>query len=841
MTSPPSPSPAAGRRPARLPPARRQGDRVAIAFTAYFVAYAVWVLLAPFEQHAAALINDFVYLPFRLTGFALLWRTARAAPAGPIRAGWHGIAIAALFNAFGATVWLGSDLWPTSWFTLDLGYWVPLSYAAMIYGLWRFIPREAEAARRLLAWIDAFIAVVAGFIVAWFFAVRVLVTTDLELPNDRLWFIFATAGDFIALLLSISAQRLRAPGLDRRAAVFLTAALALTAATDVTYELAAVKGTYVNGGWLDILYAATSVLFGLAAILQRQGRATPPEDALVLPRFGLSSFAVAIAVVPLAVETLTDVADSGLRDVVFAYGILVSLVVVHQWLALRHAGQVALERLRQDARFRSFVQRSPDLLLVVGAHGAVQFASPSAVEAFGDTPPLTGRPLTSLAHDADAAATLANVAEQPTRAPIVRWRAATTAGVRDLESVVTDLRDDVSVAGIVLNTRDITERTQLEQQLARAQKMESLGRLGAGLAHDFNNLLAVVRGSADALRRHRGDAPRLLDDIDHAATRGAAITRQLLSLGRSDAAHPAPLDCAESVRAMTTMIERLAGPRIAVRVDAPAPCWVQAPEGLIEQILLNLALNAKDALAEGGMLRIALTTEHTTRDTAELARGTYVVLRLSDDGPGIPADVHRRLFEPFFTTKPRGQGTGLGLFTSRQLVQSLGGELVVQSQEGIGTTVEVWIPSHAAPAALPPTAAADDDAPLPPTVLIVEDEPAIRETIALVLAALDVGVIQAADGIEALAALEANSTIEVILADLTMPRMDGPALLAALGARRADYTVIGMSGVPDAPLDVGDAAPEHWAPWRAGAVLQKPFAMELLITRLRALGRRASA
>jgi two-component system cell cycle sensor histidine kinase/response regulator CckA len=391
--------------------------------------------------------------------------------------------------------------------------------------------------------------------------------------------------------------------------------------------------------------------------------------------------------------------------------------------------------------------------------------------------------------------------------------------------------------GAVVAFRDVTERKRLQEQYLQAQKMEALGRLASGVAHDFNNLLTVISGYGELIQAQLapGDPLReLLAEVCKASERGSALTRQLLAFSRKRAAQPQLLDLNALVRDAAAMLDRLLGEsiRLHTRLD-PASGSVQADPGQIEQVLLNLAVNARDAMPQGG--RLTLSTDAVTLgDTATSHRpglrpGPYVLLSVSDTGTGISDEVRARLFEPFFTTKGPGKGTGLGLATVADIVRQCGGLIEVESTPGHGATFTLYLPCCAAapaaaePAPLPQPASGNE------TILLVEDDEAVRSLCARVLQGHGYRVLEAADGPEALAACVAyRGPIHLLVADLVLPRLGGRELASRLRARQRTLQVLFLSGYPEsASASAGSSAAE--------ALLAKPFPAVVLAARVRSL------
>ncbi|HMQ34208.1 MAG TPA: response regulator, partial [Chloroflexaceae bacterium] len=376
--------------------------------------------------------------------------------------------------------------------------------------------------------------------------------------------------------------------------------------------------------------------------------------------------------------------------------------------------------------------------------------------------------------------------------------------------------------------RDMRERRRAEEELRQAQKMEALGRLAGGMAHDFNNLLTVILGEADMLLEDvppRTPMAQSAEQIRQAGVRAAALTRQLLAFSRRQVLQPELIDLNAVVGAMEEMLRRLLGEDIALTIRlAPGLPHVRADPGQIEQVVMNLCINARDAMPAGGRLVVetaeALLGAEHARQRPEVAPGPYAMLAVSDTGAGMDEETQRHIFEPFFTTKARGKGTGLGLATVHGIVRQSGGHIWFASEPGQGSSFRVYLPT--APGVAAPEAPAPG-APLPravtETVLLVEDDDSVRALARGILARQGYTVIEAADGPAALAAAEAHpGPIDMLLTDVVMPGgLNGVQLAAALRGRRPQVRVVFMSGY-------ADNAPVGQSLRPAGdRYLQKPF------------------
>lgn len=385
---------------------------------------------------------------------------------------------------------------------------------------------------------------------------------------------------------------------------------------------------------------------------------------------------------------------------------------------------------------------------------------------------------------------------------------------------------------VLLLFADITERKWLEGELRQAQKMEALGRLAGGVAHDFNNLLTIISGYGELLLTQvpeplREDVRAILEGAERATT----LTRQLLALSRRQAGRPRVVDLNTVIRGMEQIIRRALGEGVTLELLLRASLWpVKADPGQLEQILLNLAVNARDAMPRGG--RLVVATANCTRTEAaalHLPPGQYVRLTVRDTGEGLDPETCQRIFEPFFSTKSTDKGTGLGLAIVYGIVKQSGGEVFVDSRLGEGTIFTIYLPrssgipaSRAALAAPPPRAEGGE------SILLVEDEDAVRHLVRNVLVRHGYVVLDAPGGEQALEMFERHADrVALLLTDVVMPGMSGRELAARLRARRPELKVVYMSGYP------GDVLGDRGIPEPGMTLIQKPFTPRTLLRRLR--------
>jgi hypothetical protein len=384
--------------------------------------------------------------------------------------------------------------------------------------------------------------------------------------------------------------------------------------------------------------------------------------------------------------------------------------------------------------------------------------------------------------------------------------------------------------------RDITERKRLEEQLRQAQKMEAIGRLAGGIAHDFNNVLTAIFGYTDLLREDLPEASSARQDLEEvrkAAQRAAALTRQLLAFSRQQVLQPLVLSLNELVEDIDNMLQRLLGEDVELRLAlAPDAGNVRADPGQLQQVLMNLVVNARDAMPTGGKLIIETANVELTEQYAELHQpvipGPYVMLAVTDTGTGMDLETRAKVFEPFFTTKEKGRGTGLGLSTVYGIVKQSGGYIWVYSEPGRGTTLKTYLPRvNAPPEALAPPREAVTLVGTE-TILVAEDDEMLRPLAKGLLQKLGYTVLEAENAAQALAEARRHpGPIHLLVADVVMPGASGRELARQLAQSRPDTRVLYVSGYTD------DAIVHHGMLEPGLAFLQKPFTPDALARKVR--------
>ncbi len=498
-----------------------------------------------------------------------------------------------------------------------------------------------------------------------------------------------------------------------------------------------------------------------------------------------------------------------------------------------------------EKRFESLVEFAPDALVMTNPQGAIVLVNRQAEVLFGwPRAELVGQPVEVLM-PGDSRQDHPSLRERYLHSAVPRAMGGTRSNLRAVRKDGTELFVDISLSPIAsadgllvaAAVRDVTERRQLEAQLQQSRKMESIGRLAGGIAHDFNNLLTVILGTVGlALDGLREQDPLHADMMRVYAVgeRAAVLTRQLLAFSRKQIMQPKPLSLDTVVADMLGMLDRLLGADIRiVFAPSPRPGVVMADPGQVEQVIMNLVVNARDAMPGGGTLTIA--TAEVVLDAAcaaELAvpQGPYVMVVVSDTGIGMDEATRGQIFEPFFTTKPPGQGTGLGLSTVHGIVNQSGGAIHVESEVGRGTTFKVYLPriEGTSPAAEARSVQPASIARGGESVLVVEDDGGVRDFAVRCLKAAGYAVRAAASGEEALQVIALGAPPDVLLTDVIMPGLSGAELARQVLAARPDTTVVFTSGYTD------DAIVHHGVLAEGTHFLGKPYTAGELTRVLRA-------
>ncbi len=520
--------------------------------------------------------------------------------------------------------------------------------------------------------------------------------------------------------------------------------------------------------------------------------------------------------------------------------------------AMRHALAISAREEQQRAaelalraseeRFRALVENSWEVLLLLDEQGRITYMTPSAARQFGwRHDAMLGQPLVDFLHPEDqrhVAQRLSSAIARPGEQTMTEARILHTDGTyRSVDAVVVNRLHEPAVHGVVFNARDITEGRRLEEQLRQAQKMEAVGRLAGGVAHDFNNLLTAILGYCNlALDDLPADDPSRpdLEEIKEAGERAATLTRQLLAFSRRQMLQPEPLDLNGLIHQSEKMVRRLIGEDIELEMAlADELPEVLADPASLEQVIVSLAMNARDAMPDGGRLvietMIAELDDLYADSHATVLPGPYVLLAVTDNGEGMDAATRTRVFEPFFTTKQQGKGSGLGLATVYGIVKQTGGYIWVYSEPGYGTVFKVYLPLAGVHQAIAVEPVRADQPKVTETILLVEDEESVRALTGEVLRRQGYDVLEAEHGLEALKIVQSfEAPIHLLLTDIVMPHMNGRDLAEQISTVRPGTKVLFMSGYTD-----------HAAVHRelsAGApFLQKPFTPDALAKKVRGL------
>jgi two-component system, cell cycle sensor histidine kinase and response regulator CckA len=523
-----------------------------------------------------------------------------------------------------------------------------------------------------------------------------------------------------------------------------------------------------------------------------------------------------------------------------------------------HAGALELrgaelsdmaETLRRgEARFRTLIESSSDIIAVRADDGSLTFASPSVESVLGwRADEAVGSKCLDAIHPEDATkarTALARVTAAPGAA--IQWEMRVAHRDQSWRILQTQGRlvDDATIGGMIVNARDVTESRHLEEQLRQSQKMDAIGRLAGGIAHDFNNLLTAIQGSVHfALQELPDRHPARADvaGIAAAAERASALTRQLLSFSRNRPTRYEAVNLAALLNDIERMLRRLLGETVELKTKTPADLWrVLADPGQIDQVLINLAVNARDAMPDGGTLAIMARNEVIDQAYSEahidVQPGEYVVLTVSDSGVGMDTATRARIFEPFFTTKAVGHGTGLGLSTVYGIVKQSHGHVWVYSEPGVGTTFKIYLPravgveQDAVEEVATPRARTG-------TILLAEDDVAVRGLARRTLERAGYAVLEAERPEAALTLMEQHAgTVDLLLTDMIMPSMSGGELADLVRRIAPDLPTIFMSGYTE------EVVLTRGMLYETDTFLEKPFSPDSLVRCVsRVLGARPGA
>jgi len=649
--------------------------------------------------------------------------------------------------------------------------------------------------------------------------------------------VLAMAGLVAANLALVRGQRIP----SRRAWGTLIYALTASLLTDVIFQTLWASG-YDGINWsLPIGVAVNIAVIWAGEWYATDPVATGPPDPRALIPFSPLPLLVAacgsLVLLILAMQSNLSV----LRIVLVALILLnIVMAVRDSLLVLDATGMVRRATAEEgERRFEALVRHSTDLILVADAGRRVRFASAPVLRLLGRPPEtVTGQPLAALLHPEDqpgVAAVLDELLQAPGGTATTAARFLHTSGEwRRFECSVANLTTEPAVEGLVLNCRDVTERTQLEEQLRQAQKMEVVGQLAGGVAHDFNNLLTTVLASSEFALQDLPAEHQLRQDIENikaAAVRGAALTSRLLAFSRPRGVDPRVVGIADLLRATLPLMQRLVGEgcRLGLELETEAAARLDAVE--LEHALLNLVANARDAQRGQGSITLTVRDAHLERplDSPFLSAppGRYVMVEVADTGPGLDQEARSRLFQPFYTTKGPGKGTGLGLVGVLAFVRRTGGGVTVESAPGEGARFRLWLPTASAEAPPPVREPTTQPAAGQGTILLVEDDDVVRRSARRILASSGYRVVEAGSAAEARTALGTlPGPPDLLLTDVMMPGETGASLVEGLRQRYPGLPVLYVSGYP------GEDLAQLGLVTGAVELLRKPFSSRELLARV---------
>jgi PAS domain S-box-containing protein len=675
-------------------------DRVAAGYAA---AYFAWMAATLLGWPVPGVVGDIAFFPLGLVIAWANWRNSRVDWLdGRTRLAWRLLALAALVLWMSGSTW---TIWLASGGSPEYAVWIDrvafAQYVLAIAGYLSFpgrtLPRKSGP--RFL--LDVALIVVAGFVIAFYVGLRLLLHDPAE--SATLAIVESSLDWALFVVAAVGCMQKRDP-MIRRVLILLLASNLVSLAGN--YWLATLP-TYHNGHPIDALWFSAWALRWTAARLAwhhylavgegRTPRTPPVQDYRSNP---FSHILVAGAFVLLLTQILAhNYAFIGMLAI--AAMLLGALLILRQFAELEENRRLFEGRLQEESRFKSLVQHSSDVVIVVDEGGFVTYVSPSVASVFGeDGQVVPGAPFrTLLAQDGAAIADL--LVAGSTNAPH-RFEAAMQVAPgrwREIEAAWTDLRGDPAVGGILIDCRDVSERNEIERHLRQSQKLDAVGHLAGGLAHDLNNFLSVIRGYSEILRADLpagSPASADLDQILRAVDRAAAVTGKVLAFSRKQPGQMKILDLNGVVTGLEPMLRQVIKDQVEVRLELANGLWpVRADQGQMEQVVVNLSTNARDAMPDGGVIRITTTNRTIAAATTEpgaVPPGDCVSLTVSDQGTGMSPALIARIFEPFFSTKSKDRGIGLGLSIVHGIVTDVGGRVVVESAEGRGSTFTMLLP-----------------------------------------------------------------------------------------------------------------------------------------------------
>ncbi len=721
-------------------------------------------------------------------------------------------------------------------------------YVLLLVALLRLPARSSRAYRGWHLALDAGVVLIGVGLVTWYMVIRPTAGTASELSDLMIRFAYPVLG--LAFLLALNALLLRGGPVEHTAAfAWLAVAVMTYVVADAGYQLL-YYGDATPSGWLERLDEAgyTLAYLGLVAAglqyttTQHRHRRSAAELTHSMSPLPLLVTGVVAALLSAVAFEPWDLQSSPL---ILGLVALTFLLILRQGITARQNSRLLRDESQRegDARVAALVRHASDLIVVTEPDGRIRFASPSLVGLLGIAPDqVSGGTLAALIAPEDWPAFERAAPADPGRKATLTARLQHIDGsTRECEVVATDLSDEPAIKGIVYVARDLSERRALEHQLQQAQKLEAVGRLAGGIAHDFNNLLTTILAETELLLDPQGTATSPRDELEtiHAAAQNAAaLTRQLLTFSRRQLPSVRAVRLEALLQSILRMLGRSTGPVTFRRQIDPGLRSIWADPHQISQVLLNLLLNARDAMPEGGTVTIAMSnvelSEPSRSTILSAPPGSYVEIVVADTGVGMDATTRERVFEPFFTTKASGRGTGLGLPSVLSTIEQHGGGLALLSAPGAGTRISILLPIAGGAEDVTPVEPEGKAVPMPihrgdERVLLVDDEESVRDVTRRILERLGYVVETAASAEQARRVIEVTGCPDLLLTDVIMPDESGPQLAEGLVDRCPSLPVLFISGF------TGDELQRQGALRPGIAFLQKPYTPRELAERVRAV------
>ena len=795
-------------------------------------AYILWLLFGRPGAERWPWSDEVVWMAMTAATATGCWQVLRRADLPPaVKRSWQ-LGVAAMLT-LGVSLLLDAGLRATgATAAADVAGILGLLHVPLIAAALLMAPSSRPATAPHRAWpLDVVILIVSGVLLLWLLVMRSVVPPATDGLLIRLAAFGFPIAQFVALCC-VAAVWLRRPDpVLLRTLACITIALGATLAGDLVYSvrLADVATQTPLTAELAWLVGAVAGLLAPAAQLHDLEHRPARRSAAASDVPSITPYVVAAGAA--AGLLLTTAHWHDLSDLVALAGMLVVLVLVllRQWIAHREHADVLEARAHSDARYAALVESASDIVAVADADGVLRFVSPSVERVLGYAPSaVVGTLMHEYLHPDEREAFSAIIqdllARGDTRAtPPSTWRVRRAdGGWANLQSTAINRLMDPAVDGVILNGRDVTTQLDLEERLRQARQMEAIGRFASVIAHDFNHVLSAIKLNVQ-LQRDLPDDAAATEEILTAVELGTALTRQLMTVSQHRSTAPVLLDLGAVLRETERAVLVLVGGHASLQVSMPPePVPVRADANQLRQVLMNLIINARDA-APGGTIRVdlrrrALTLDDTRR-LVGLKPGPHAILSVEDDGTGMTPEVLQRLFEPFFTTKTGGRGTGLGLTIVYGIVTAFGGVIEAASTEGLGSRFEIFLPI-ALPSGDVVSAATHASAPGRRSILVVDDDPAIRSALQRAFALRGHRTLLAEDGQEALERLRApGDPVHLILTDMRMPRLDGPGLIEIVAREWPTIPILGMSGFPHAEDHARIGS-------RVRRIVEKPFTLD---------------